>query len=157
MPVHLSLCSTSPHLASSESGEMWNMSPFHGSLLEPCVHVQTAGDPVTAPHVCSSGSLLNSETFRNLADAMNFLYSLRTKKISLENGDLGFTQEVAIAAAAQTSKKEIVILDEKRAVPLKTRTGCWINMKIYFFLHFLFCEMLPELNFTVFDCRYEVV
>lgn len=93
------------------------MSPFHGSLLELCVHVQTAGDPVTALHVCSSGSLLNSETFRNLADAMNFLCSLRTKKISLENGDLGFTQGCAIAAAARTSRKEIHILDDEKKGP----------------------------------------
>lgn len=69
---------------------------------------------MTAPHVCSSGSLLNSETFRNLVDAMNFLCSLRTKKISLENGDVGFTQGCAIAAAAQTSRKEIRILDDEK-------------------------------------------
>lgn len=65
MSVCLSLCRSPLRLASLpvRVGKVKHESLFHGSLFALCVHVQTAGDPVTAPHVWSSGSLLNSGTF----------------------------------------------------------------------------------------------
>lgn len=120
-----SLPSASPRLASSERGKSKTRVVFHGSLLELCVHVQTAGDPVTAPHVCSSGSLLNSGTFPQPGRCDEFFMLAHNYK------DLfGKTEIDDSPKAAQKllqSNKDICIQDGKRVCTLQNERMRQLN------------------------------
>lgn len=63
--------------------------------------------------------------FRNLADAMNFLCSLRTKKISLENGDWGFTP--GCMEAATVEKRHLHFWMERKVCTFKNQKMRLLN------------------------------